>query len=88
MARVVFLKGCCNGRSGNYPEATVNFTQAQQLAEKADDAMLTLTTIINRAICDIQAGNAKGAATLSRQAFVKGQAEGNSQMILVAHLIR
>lgn len=88
MARTMFLKGCCSGESGNYPEAAVNFKQAQQLVEKADDAMLTLSAIINRAICDLQSGNVKGAATSSRQAFVKAHAEGNSQMILVARLIR
>lgn len=88
MARAWCLKGSCSGEAGDFTAAAASFKHAHQLAEDTDDGPLLLVVLANRAICEIWRGDVKAAATRSRRAFISAEAEGGSEMILVAHCIR
>lgn len=47
-----------------------------------------LCVMANRAVCEIRRGDAKAAATRSRRALVKAEAEGSPEMIMATHCIR
>lgn len=88
MARTWCLKGSCSLEVGDYAAAASSFKRAQQIAEEAADVPLGLCVMANRAVCEIRRGDAKAAATRSRRALVKAEAEGSPEMILATHCIR
>lgn len=49
---------------------------------------LVLCVMTNRAICEIRIGDGKAAATRSRRAFVRAEAEGGPDAVLMARCIR
>lgn len=88
MARTWCLKGSCNLEAGGFAAAASCFKRAQQLAEEAADVPLELCVMANRAVCEIRRGDPKAAATRSRRALVKAEADGSPEMILATHCIR
>lgn len=88
MARTWCHKGSCSGEASDFTMAAASFKCAQRLAEDAGDMPLVLCAMVNRAICEVRRGDAKAAATRSRRAFVKAEAEKNSEMMIAAHCAR
>lgn len=88
MARAWCLKASCSGEAGEFSTAAASFKAAQKLAESAGDVPLVLCVLTNRAICEIRLGDCKAAATRSRRAFVRAEAEGDPEMILKALCVR
>ncbi|CAM9639097.1 unnamed protein product [Scytosiphon promiscuus] len=87
-ARAWCLKASCSSEAGDFPGAAAGFKTAQKLAEDAGDVPLVLCSMTNRAICEIRVGDGKAAATRSRRAFVRAEAEGEPDTVLMAHCVR
>lgn len=68
--------------------AAASLKTAQKIAEEAGDIPLVLCIMSNRAICEVRLGDCKAAATRSRRAFVRAEAENNPEMILKTQCIR
>lgn len=88
MARAWCLKASCSGEAGEFSAAAASFKAAQKLAESAGDVSLVLCILVNRAICEIRLGDCKAAATRSRRAFVRAEAEGDPEMTLKTLCVR
>lgn len=88
LARVWCLKASCSTEAGEFAAAAASLKTAQKLAEEAGDVPLVLCAMSNRAICEIRLGDCKAAATRSRRAFVRAEAEDGPEMILKAQCIR
>lgn len=88
MSRAWCLKASCSAEAGEFPAAAASLKAAQKLAEEAGDVPLVLCVMSNRAICEVWLGDCKAAATRSRRAFVRAEAEGDYEMIFKGHCIR
>lgn len=82
------LKASCSAEAGGFATAASSLKKAQKLAEEAGDVALVLCAMSNRAICEIRLGDCKAAATRSRRAFVRAEAEDDPEMILKTQCIR
>lgn len=88
LARVWCLKASCSAEAGEFAAAAASLKTAQKLAEEAGDVPLVLCAMSNRAICEIRLGDCKAAATRSRRAFIRAEAENDPEMTLKAQCIR
>ena len=88
LARVWCLKASCSAEEGKFDAAAASLKEAQKIAEETGDVPLVLCAMSNRAICEIRLGDSKAAATRSRRAFVRAEAEDDPEMVLKTQCIR
>lgn len=88
MARVWCLKASCSYEANDFPSAAIGFKTALKIAEDAGNVPMVLCIMANRAICEIRLGDPKAAATRSRRAFVRAEAEGGPDAVVMMRAVR